>query len=179
MEPCRCFISGRPICILALLRQGQTTKPEPDAASLLETLVLPSSTEKQRDSESLAQLSSGTCSCVERNKHFLFGKCSEELMRACRHPHPGKIERKLPPKPLLLGINLCFVACFPDGMAEALGIHPVLTNPLAGPSPSPPAGRAAAQQKVLTLVAPWPPVLGFHQKGSAVICGLQAGNTAN
>lgn len=168
--------------ILALLRQGRTTKQRLNLMqplSLRATLLLPSSTERQRGSESLAQLSSGTYSCVERNKHFLFGKCSEDLMRACRHPHPGRMEKKLPPKPLLLGINSCFVACFPDGMAVAPGIHPVLANPPAGPSLCPPAGRAAAQQKVVTLVAPWPPAPDSHQKGSAVMCGLQAGNTPN
>lgn len=89
------------------------------------------------------------------------------------------MEKELPPEPLLLRISSCFVACFPDGEAVAPGIHPALGNPLAGPSPTPPAGMAAAQQKDLPLVAPWPPVLGFHQKGSAVICGLQAGNKAN
>lgn len=61
----------------------------------------------------------------------------------------------------------------------ALGIHPELAKPSAGPSPTRPTGRAAAWQKDLPLVAPWPPVLGFHQKRSAVMYGLQAGNTAN
>lgn len=85
------------------------------------------------------------------------------------------MEKELPPEPLLLRINSCFVTCFPDGAAVAPGIHPALGSPLAGPRPTLPA----AQQKDLPLVAPWPPVLGFHQKGSAVMCGLQAGNRAN
>lgn len=67
---------------------------------------------------------------------------------------PGRMERELPPEPLLLGINLCFAACFPAGAAVAPGIIPVLTNPLAGPSPIPPAGSTASQQKVLPRVAP-------------------------
>lgn len=92
---------------------------------------------------------------------------------------PGRMERELPPQPLLLGINLCSAACLPDGAAVAPGIIPVLTNLLAGPSPTPPAASTASQQKVLPQVAPWPLVLGFHQKGSSVMCGLRAGSTEN
>lgn len=109
VQTCRCFISGCPICILALLRQGQTTKRRlslMQPLSLKVILVLPSSTERQRGSQSPAHLSSGLYTCVERYKCFLPGKCSQELIRACRHPQKslGGWRGSCHPNPCYLGL---------------------------------------------------------------------------